>query len=178
MYIKPVELESIMMERSVFLKKLSRCILFAVLPAAVFYGSALLGLKSHGMETMEILRDPAQESECSSFLGFLSNIGIWLWVSSAAISFFSAFLRNAGALRQQKELLFLTGLLSGILAIDDFFLIHDRYIDQNICYLAYAICTGALLIRHYKIIFEINGSSFLLAGMLLALSVFSDLVQE
>ena len=55
------------------------------LPALVFYGAAVLVLQNSGFSLMEILRDPAQQSGASSFLGFVSNIGVWLWVSSFAI---------------------------------------------------------------------------------------------
>ncbi len=129
-------------------------------------------------EVMEILRDPAQQSGESSFLGFLSNIGVWLWISSAAICFFSAICYRHVIHEDHQGLLFLTGLLALILGIDDFFLIHDRFIDQNICYLLYAVLAIALLVRHYKRIIEIHGFSFLCAGLLLASSIVTDLVQS
>lgn len=165
--------------RKVFvIKKVTRCILIGILPASLFYSISLFWLRSSGFLIMEILRDPAQQSGESSFLGFLSNIGIWLWVSSAAICFFTITTRGATLNRKHKELLFLTGTLSLILAIDDFFLIHDRYIDQSICYLVYAVVACAILIRHNKQIFEIEGFAFLVAGSFLALSIFTDLVQS
>jgi len=74
--------------------------------------------------------------------------------------------------------MFLAGMLSIILAIDDFFLIHDRYINQNICYLVYAIVASAILIRHNKQILEIEGFAFLVAGSFLALFIFTDLIQS
>jgi len=164
--------------RQVFIpEKYLRCLFFACIPALVFYSISLLGLSFLGFEIMEILRDPAQQSGESSFLGFLSNIGNWLWVSSAAICFFSIstyyFIDN----NRHKELLFLVGLMSIILAVDDFFMIHDRYIDQNICFLTYAFIAAAILVRHYNKIIEIDGFSFLLAGFLLALSILTDLIQ-
>jgi len=136
---------------------------------------SLLVLSNSGLEVMEILRDPAQQSGQSSFLGFLSNIGIWLWVSAAAICFFA--LSNESSDLSTRELLFLLGLFSLILAVDDFFLIHDRYINQKICYLAYAAIAGAILVRHFKKIITINGFAFVLAGVLLALSIVTDLIQ-
>ena len=160
------------------LKKLYSCIFIAVIPALLFYSFSLFGLKSAGFGIMEILRDPAQQSGASSFVGFLSNIGIWLWVSSAAICFFTTITSDSKFNKNHKELIFLTGMLSIILAIDDFFLIHDRYINQKICFLFYALFAGALLIRHYKLIIEIEGFTFLLAGSFLALSILTDLIQS
>ncbi len=157
-------------------KKLWRCVLVAIIPALVFYGLSIIVLRSSGFEIMEILRDTAQQTEVSSFLGFVSNIGIWLWVCSAAICFF-VLTRNISGMKHFKELIFLTGLLSLLLAVDDFFLIHDRYVNQNICYLTYAIFLGILFIRHFKRIIAIEGFAFLLTGILLASSILTDLVQ-
>lgn len=127
---------------------------------------------------MEIIRDPAHLTGQSSFLGFLSNIGIWLCISSAAICFFSISTYNFIDNDRHKEILFLVGIMSIILAVDDFFMIHERrYISQNICYFVYAFMTVALLARHFKKIIEIDGFSFLLAGLLLALSMLTDLIQ-
>jgi hypothetical protein len=153
-----------------------RCLLFSVLPGCLFYFISLAVLSENGFEIMEILRDPAQQSGQSSFLGFLSNIGIWLWISSTAICFFA--LLNDNSKFRDKELIFLVGTLSLILAVDDFFMIHDRYLDQGICYLAYAIVTGALMVRHFNKIIGIDGFSFILAGSLLALSIITDLIQK
>ena len=156
-----------------------RCILFAGVPALLFYGFSLVGLWTAGFDLIEVLRDPAQQSGQSSFLGFVSNIGVWLWVSSAAILFYSTITTGDLVTKGgQRELLFLVGILSTILAVDDFFMIHDRYINQKICYLTYAVCAGFLLIRHYKTIIEIEGFAFLLAGLLLALSILTDLTQN
>jgi hypothetical protein len=153
-----------------------RCLLISVVPACVFYFVSIAIMTSNGFEVMQILRDPAQQSGQNSFLGFLSNIGVWLWVSSTAICFF-AFLNNNSSFKN-KELLFLVGTLSLMLAVDDFFMIHDNYIDQGICYLAYAILGIALLVRQYKKIISIDGFAFILAGSLLAMSIITDLVQK
>ena len=166
------------LEQLFVLKKLSRCFLIAVIPAILFYSFSLLGFRSIGFSVMEILRDPVQQSGVSSFLGFLSNIGIWLWVSSAAISFFAITTNYSSSSKNHIELIILIGTLSLILAIDDFFLIHDRYIDQNICYLFYAIFAGTLLLRQFKLIIKIEGFAFLLAGSFLALSILTDLIQS
>ncbi|WP_422079673.1 hypothetical protein [Ulvibacterium sp.] len=159
-------------------KKLLGSIFFGVVPALIFYIISLIGLNSVGFGIMEILRDPAQQSGTSSFLGFMSNIGIWLWISSAAICFFFVFAPRKVVRKNFRELFFLTGMLSILLAIDDFFMIHDRYVNQKICYLAYAIFAVTLFIRHYKTIIRLEGFAFLLAGAFLALSIFTDLIQS
>lgn len=158
-------------------KKILRIIFIVLIPAGLFYSFSFLGLKFAGFSTIEILRDPAQQSGASSFLGFLSNIGVWLWVSSAAICFFIISTSDAILNKSYKELIILIGMLSLVLAIDDFFLIHDRYINEKICYFGYAIIAGTLLIRHFKLITKIEGFAFLLACSLLMLSILTDLIQ-
>ncbi len=108
-------------------RKLVHCIVFAVIPAFLFYSLALHVFTSRGWEIIEVLRDPAQQLGVSSFRGFLSNIGVWMWVSSATISFFVVLNYDVFRKKGLKELPFLMGMLSILLAIDDLFLIHDRY---------------------------------------------------
>ena len=157
--------------------RIVRCILFAGIPAAIFYVVCVVALYLYGFKIMEIIRDPAQQAAQSSFLGFISNIGTWLWVSSAAVCFFGIANGGFSSPRKDRELLVLVGLLSLTLAVDDFFMIHDRYIHQYICYTGYAVIAIALLVRHFRRIIDIDGFAFLLAGALLALSIFSDVLQ-
>ena len=162
----------------VFIKKrIINCVTLAIIPALLFYSIALYWLKSSGFEIVEILRDPAQQSGDSSFLGFLSNIGVWLWVSAGSISFYSIFTNKFELENNRKRLLLLTGTFSFILAFDDFFMIHDRYISQYLIYFLYGILAFVILFYHHKTIIKIEGFAFLLAGFLLALSISTDVLQ-
>ena len=142
--------------------------LCVVLPALLFYGASVLVLTDSGFTLREILRDPAQQTGLSSFLGFVSNIGVWLWVSSVAICCFSLLTGVAKGLSSDTELLILLGLLSLLLAVDDFFLLHERYVYQKGIFLFYAVFAMSLLLRHYRRIIQIDGFSFMLSGLLLA----------
>ena len=159
-------------------RKILISILYVAIPALLFYSAAVLILSSLGFTSTEILRDPAQQTGLSSFLGFVSNIGVWLWVSSAAICCFSLLTNQSSFRSGSNELIVLLGLLSMLLAVDDFFLLHERYVYQKGIFLFYAICALTLLIRHYRKIVEIDGFSFLLAGLLLGLSVEIDIYQR
>ena len=158
-------------------RKILRYIVYAGVPALLFYVISLAALSHLGFSFIEILRDPAQQSGKSSFLGFLSSMGVWLWVSATTLCFFGAANDRTGGHGRHRELLFLMGMLSLMLGIDDFFMIHDRYIDQDLCYLAYAAFALTLLVRHFERIMQIDGFSFLLSGTLLALSILTDLTQ-
>jgi len=154
-----------------------RCLCFATFPAVVFFGLALFGLRLTGYDAMEVIKDAPQQTDSSSFLGFLSNIGVWLWVSSGAVSLFAAGSSTARFLGQPRELAFLLGGLSLALGFDDQFLIHDRYINQYICYAGYAAGAFFIVLRHFKTIFSVTGIGFLIAGTLLALSILTDIIQ-
>ena len=151
---------------------------YAAVPAILFYGISIEVLSSAGFSIKEIIRDPAQQTGQSSFLGFISNIGVWLWICSGTMCLFSAGIGGFAIDKKQKELLILIGTLSLVLGVDDFFLLHDRYIYQRGVFLFYAVFAIILLVRYFKKIMEIDGFAFLLAGGLLALSVFTDLNQR
>lgn len=154
--------------------KLRRCVLLATLPALVFYLASLAGLTANGFTVLEVLRDPAQTKNESSFIGFLSNIGVWMWVSAAAIGLFTVSTQRFEHYPRQRLLLLVLGLFSAALALDDFFLIHDRYINQRIVYGFYALCALTLLTVMFKTIVAIDGLAFVLAGSLLASSILTD----
>lgn len=167
-----------LLKQSITLKKITLCILYVGVPALIFYGVSIEILTSAGFSLREILRDPAQQSGQSSFLGFVSNIGIWLWIATVAICFYSLLTGNPGIDKRQKELLFLLGALSLLLAVDDFFLLHERYVYQKGIFLFYAVSVLTLLVRHFKTIMEIDAFPFLLSGFLLGASVFIDMNQR
>lgn len=156
-------------------RKILFYVVIAFVPAVAFYALSLIGLnKALGFTPMEVLRDLAQQTEVHSFRGFLSNIGVWFWVSALSVAYFSAIFLHRG---KKQRLLILMGLLASILATDDFFLIHDRYVNQYICYFFYVLVALAILLLHFKDIIEIDGFSFLLAGGLLAGSIATDVIQ-
>jgi len=156
---------------------LRNCLLFAIAPAFVFFVASLFVLTSVGFSTEDVVRDAAQTLNASSFLGFLSTIGIWVWVSAAAICFFSAMSNDFSGQMQRRGMLLLMGLFSLALAVDDFFLLHERYINQNYCFLVYAALAGALLVKYWELLFKFEGLIFLIAGFFLAFSIAIDLIQ-
>lgn len=152
-------------------RKMLWCITLALLPAVAFYGLSIYVLTDIGFNTTEILRDPAQQTGDSSFRGFVSNIGVWMWVGATSIALFSAFYLSD----QRQEVVLLMGMLSLLLAIDDFFLIHDRYVNERICYLVYFMIAALLILRNFWTLVDSQGFAFALAGSLLTGSVLTDL---
>jgi hypothetical protein len=166
------------LKRVVELRKIVIGILCVALPALLFYAASVFILTESGFTLREILRDPAQQTGLSSFLGFVSNIGVWMWVSSVSICCFGLLAGAARGQSRNTELLVLLGLLSLLLAVDDFFLLHERYVYEKGIFLFYAVFAISLLVRHYRRIIEIDGFSFALSGLLLASSIFIDIQQR
>lgn len=154
------------------------CLLWGCLPALVFYAVALIIMRASGFTTVEILRDVMQQTGQNAFLGFLSTIGTWLWVAAATLCFFRYALEQREGPSRYRRLLILMAGFSLFLGVDDFFLIHDRYLAEGILLPLYAIFTITLLARYRGIISEIDGAAFVIAGGLLAMSIFVDAVQD
>lgn len=149
-----------------------------LLPALAFYCLSLLLLSLAGFTTLEVLRDPAQQTDTSSLLGFLSSIGSWLWVAAATICFFRLAHPGPAPDPGYRGLVKSLGIFSLVLALDDFFLIHDRFIAEGLVFPLYAIFIIWLLMRNHARIARIDGLSFLLAGGFLAMSILVDALQD
>lgn len=163
--------------QSVTVKNLLRVFYFALLPALFFYVISLTIMNVNGFDIMQVIRDPAQQMEYHGFLGFLSNMGIWLWISSAAISFFAVRTGEFETGDKRRKLLVLTLILSLMLGIDDLFMIHDFYIRQRYCYLTYALFAAYMVLTQYKLILKIEAIAFSLMILFFGLSIFVDMIQ-
>ncbi|QIE45928.1 oxidase [Pseudohalocynthiibacter aestuariivivens] len=155
-----------------------RFAIYCCIPAVIFYLVSLAAMGLGGFTLVETLRDPAQITKQSSFLGFVSSIGAWLWVAAATVCFFRIAAVTWNDNDPHRMLLVLCGWFSAFLAVDDFFLIHDRFITEGILIPLYALFVGYLLRKYYTKIKEIDAFAFLMAGGMLAMSVLVDAVQE
>jgi hypothetical protein len=96
------------------------------------------------------------EQCCSPLLGAVSNLGILAWTASASICLFAALLLVLEARRNAAAFALAGGLLTGLLALDDLFMLHEavlppRGIPQPVVlgiYLALAAAYGFVFRRH------------------------------
>ena len=167
-----------LLKRTLTARQFLRCLVFVVVPAVLVYGLAIRLLTASGFSLIQAIRDPAQQTETSSWLGLVSNLGVLMMVSAAVICLFVVSIKPPAASKVQRECLLLMGLLSAFLALDDFFLLHDRHLGEGFCYAMYAFCLVMLLYRHYKTILSVDGIAFLFAGGLLGLSIATDVFQS
>jgi len=159
-------------------RPLLRVLLVAVLPALIVYVLALVLSAAAGIRTQLVIRDLAQSCDTALGVGFLSNVGYLLWISAAAIALFGALSGVVDVRGRVRQLLLCGGGFSLLLCLDDMFLLHDRYIGSGFLYSLYVIFALLILFRFRAQVQVLGGGSFLLAVVLLGLSVIIDQLQE
>ena len=155
----------------------SKLFYISILPFSILYFSILYISNLYKIKPLLVIRDLAQTCGYPIGVGMISNIGILLWGATASICLFVAFAENTNG--ESSKMLLLGGIFSGVVCIDDFFLLHDRYIGPDFLYLTYLSITVFLLIRFRNILKKIGPSSLLISILFLALSVLFDrIIQE
>ncbi len=135
----------------------------------------------------ELMRDSllvAEVSEdcCHIYYGAVSNIGVLLWAAGAAILFFTALVMLLAGGSDQRHLVFqfiLGGVLTTLLCVDDFFLVHDVVLpklgfSETVAYVVYAVIALIYVIYARNEILAARWPMFLISIFCLALSVKID----
>lgn len=79
----------------------------------------------------DLMRDPVQSLGAPFYMGFASNVGILFWCATAAVCFFaSAVLRRSEGRSEWSCFFTFAGVLTAILLVDDFFLVHDEIVPN------------------------------------------------
>lgn len=106
-------------------KKSLRLLAISFAPAAALLLALSLAGIAKGTAIGWFTKDPATLLRYHPVAGVLSNVGVVIWCSSAAISLFVAFVLRGTGRGRDAGLLLGAGILTAVLALDDFFLIHD-----------------------------------------------------
>jgi len=134
----------------------------------------------------EITGDPALTFKAHPFTGIASNIGVLLWAGACSILIFSYVI-----LKDKKEHIFLlcSGLITGILLIDDLFMLHDYIfyaigLNQYVMYGIYVVIFIAYfgffkktILQSPQIILLILAFGFLGSSVLLDITLENDGLQ-
>jgi len=154
----------------------SLCILYEVLIGYICI--ALIFAIRYKIDISVLIKDPTALLDAPSYLGFLSNVGILLWCSAATICFFSSLvLRKKGL----SLFLFMSGLITSILLLDDLFLLHEGFfhhylgIPEEITFLIYAVIFGGYLLVFRETIRKTEYLLLVIAIGWFGASIFIDL---
>ena len=144
----------------------------SILPSSILYVAILYISNIHKIKLTLVIRDLAQTCGYPIGVGMISNIGILLWGAAASICLFTTFSEIIN--RESSKLLLLGGLFSGLLCIDDFFLLHDRYIGPDFLNLTYLAISILILIRFKGLLRKIGLFNLVISILFLGLSIFFD----
>lgn len=129
-----------------------------------------------------IVAEEARDGCCHNYFGLFSNIGTFIWCGTGFILLFSGLVlfRMFGFVKETAFLVF-AGLLTGVLAVDDFFMIHEwlqTYAfdgSEKILFSFYAIITLFYLFAFRRLIAALDLYVLGISLLLFAVSVMIDL---
>lgn len=128
--------------------------------SAVLVGVVLLLHLWKGVPISHLTRDPTAIIGVPFYTGFLSQIGIFFWSASAAVCMFNAKVlsRHSESLKI-KRFLFVSGLLTLVLGLDDVFLLHEEFfpyfgVPEIVVFVSYAGFVLLYFVRFYSIILK------------------------
>ena len=150
----------------------SKLFYISILPSSILYLAILYISNLYDIKLSLVVRDLAQTCGYPIGVGMISNIGILLWGAAASICLFTTF--SGGINSDISKLLLLGGSFSGLLCVDDFFLLHDRYIGPDFLNLTYLAISILILVRFKKLLKKIGLFNLVISILFLGLSIFFD----
>ena len=109
--------------------------------------------------------------------GFLSNFGIMAWVASSAVAGFAA---TMAATKRTSVMLGALAVLSLVLAVDDFFIIHERVgpillgIPEKLFFLTYVASLLTIIVVFFTEIRRMAGGLLVVAAVFFVVSLTTD----
>lgn len=119
---------------------------------------------------------------CSVSFGFMSQLGIMVWISTAAICLFSGIvLMLVGSERRIFQFALTAGFLTGWLAIDDAFMLHEKVlpalgISQNVVLFSYIVLAVLYVATSWRLILENDFVLLMVGGTGFAVSIAIDII--
>jgi len=143
----------------------------------IVYSITLIIFTRQGIPAFLIIRDLAQFCGTKLGVGFISNLGIILWVGISFILIFVS--KKIMRVSSEYKRLIITGtLFSSFLALDDFFLIHDKYIMQEIIFFIYFLFAFYLVKKCLHQIIKVDAYLFFASYLFFGFSMVIDIVLQ
>ena len=172
-----LSIESIKLERSLIIK--TGLLLALTLLLIVVVANRV------GVEPSDLTRDPNGVYHYAPYIGSLSFVGIFFWISAVTICFLAYnFLKNFSEKKKTASFFLYSGLLTLLLVIDDTFEIHDIILeeymgfDEYYSYACYLVLFGIFILKYIKELFSLHVSLLIVAFAAFGISVFFDLFLE
>jgi len=148
-----------------------------------FIGCVLLLNKWKGIPIGSMTRDITTTAGVEIYVGFFSQVGFFFWIAAATLCMFTSFInhKSRGNIIF-TEFLFLFGLLTLLLCLDDMFLLHESVfpyifgIPQKGVFMVYGILIFFILLRYYQIILKTNYIILAMSFIFFAISISLDVI--
>ena len=136
-----------------------------------------------GIPISHMTRDITAAASIPPYTGFFSQIGFVLWIVTATLCIFSAYIspKRQGN-RMFIRFLYFFGLLSLLLCFDDMFLLHETVIpyffdiSENVTFAFYGVFVISLLLKFYSIILKTDYILLAMAFIFFGLSIAVDTI--
>ena len=133
----------------------------------------------------KFMRDPSAITNASPFIGIISNFGVLLWCTSAAICLFSWIILSHRLYETEfSNFILCSGLMTVLLLIDDFFRLHEYIfpkflgLPEKIVIMGYGTLVIIGFINFRKCILKTKFLILLVAIGFFGLSLGVDLFQK
>jgi len=127
-----------------------------------------------GLERWQLFVDPAEETE-SVLVGAFSNLGVLMWWTTVAVTSLTWWVaRRDGKISDVSKMLGAAALLTGYLAMDDLFLLHDHVFPDTVhipegVVLAVTMGAAGFFLWHFRKVFLDSSNRSVLAVALMFL---------
>jgi hypothetical protein len=156
-------------------------LLLVYVPALLALGAVFAASLASNVPVAYFLRDPAGTLHVPNYIGVVSGLGVLLWCSCAAVCMFSwAVLKKTGASGQWPAFFFSAGIVTTVLLVDDFFMLHEnasqiywRFGEETV-FALYGVMFVFFIARSWRAIASTEFLVFVLACGFMALSLVCD----
>lgn len=165
-------------------------LLLIYVPLAGILGGLVVAAQVTEIEMEVLTRDPAASLGAPVYLDALSLLGGLFWAGATAICLFAFLLlwRHPNgpedpAAREDALFLLSAGLVTGVLMLDDVYMLHEAVfpfhlgIPEQMVYVGYAALMSAFLVRFHTTILRQDFLLLLLAFGALGTAVMADLAE-
>ena len=134
-------------------------IVYVLIGAAVF--ATFLVARSAGVDFFVLTKDPfaGQVESTPVYTSILSNFGIVLWCVAMSAQFFAAWLlSDRGVDTGEAAYLFWSGIVTAMLMLDDFLMLHERldHTAEAVAFGAYGVIVAAVFLRYLRVVLRTN----------------------
>jgi hypothetical protein len=128
--------------------------LLTVVVAVGITAAVLVIARWKGVSFATFSRDPAAALHGLRYAGYFSNLGVLIWASGASAALIAAVALRPTRHREAADLLLAAGGVTGLMVLDDLFLLHEEVYDtvvpQAVVIISYAVLTAAFAWRYRR----------------------------